>query len=1161
MYTKNRRKTHTENMEITTAERDTGEEDDETNKKHYEKQEIKALKGKGHKQSRDLLTTTNGASSLSNLSLPINNDKSASYVAHLLHEADLTSLVQLDTVHQIRYFLDERADLINQMEFTRTQFEKQYATLKRRLDETESENERLKAQYRSSSKELALYKNLVEAPDNPESPRKSKDYQQLKLTIDKVLQENERLYSELNNFKTSDPVYDQVKLLEINNKKLKDELNKITNENNHFKKIINLDEIKHLKANLIKTIEECEKLKLINKKLTQQCQQSTSSPKQAHFYLSPSSSPISNQQQLSPISHRSSRIIDENLSKQYSSNEVIELREHVHRLEQTLHKRDYELQKLQNEIDKGTSSIMSSIEDLYTASSNVSSPKSLLKHQPSIVQLQNEIDQLHDKLDELTRENQILKNRTQEFDTIYEENEYLYAEKSQCNEEMERSRIRMLVLEQEIHTLKEREKEFILTNDPSITIDNSNTSQLKLKIDWLNQTNNQLELEVVRLREQIDSITKKFQQTKRDLINKTQHYKQILEATQDTQKLPQELARIEKLYSDMETKFEHERQEYEKTIAALEEQSEQREQKYSALYDTILKLQNDYRQKELDFVQQMDDVINQRDTLHAKLTSFQSVYEQIQKENRALEEEINSKNATNRDLKFALTSSTNDTQTIYNQLHQLNTNLSDLQKKYDHDIAERNSQIEILRTEQKQMTTHYDGELFKTHQTIIQLQHDNNQYISQLERYRSNIDKLKSEINEKQNFIEQIQNDLNERSALHLNINNQLTQENKVKAVKIAELEQAIYEEQQHKAELQRTIQELQTELLKSRMIAKESVEKSEEFERRFRETDKHFIHLNETTEPTKREINSLRFELLTKSDQNTMLQNTIEDEKLKRQRLELKLKRLKEEYVNVRKELYARIEENNALQHELVEYRFKVDYYSQLNNQTLHLMAPSNEKESSTAIQLYLKEKADSQCWQSKCRIYQQKIEQLQKNYELTRDKYKQRLQEERGIFERTKIKYLDHMKNIQKDLHETRQLLEKDAELKMNQESAYQELIDERRQLLTSMLDKDAKVREMRRENLLLTSKIQLLENQMEHLNDRVDRTLRERSQFRLDVNSVRLDSNVSIETSARSSPVLPSRRSTTVIDSTGWTQPVYYTESFGFNNDPQSETPALS
>ena len=53
--------------------------------------------------------------------------------------------------------------------------------------------------------------------------------------------------------------------------------------------------------------------------------------------------------------------------------------------------------------------------------------------------------------------------------------------------------------------------------------------------------------------------------------------------------------------------------------------------------------------------------------------------------------------------------------------------------------------------------------------------------------------------------------------------------------------------------------------------------------------------------------------------------------------------------------------------------------------------------------------------------------------------------------MFERTKHKYLDHIRNVQNDLHETRQLIERDADLKMNQESAYQQLIDERRQLLT--------------------------------------------------------------------------------------------------------------
>jgi hypothetical protein len=50
-----------------------------------------------------------------------------------------------------------------------------------------------------------------------------------------------------------------------------------------------------------------------------------------------------------------------------------------------------------------------------------------------------------------------------------------------------------------------------------------------------------------------------------------------------------------------------------------------------------------------------------------------------------------------------------------------------------------------------------------------------------------------------------------------------------------------------------------------------------------------------------------------------------------------MKLKRLKDEYITVRKELYHRIEENNKFQHELVECRSKNDYYSQINNPQLN--------------------------------------------------------------------------------------------------------------------------------------------------------------------------------------------------------------------------------
>ncbi|CAF0987761.1 unnamed protein product [Rotaria sordida] len=1197
MYTRTRRKKRTASMEATAGERDADEEGDDNDSQQVSKAR------RNHNRQRDLSKTTDpvASASLSSLAVPISDDNyhqphrsPAVHIAHLLHEANLSNLIQLDWVNQIRSFLNERSHLLNQIDFIRTQFEKQYNSVKHRLDETETENERLTTQHRSATKQLLLYKNLVEAPEISDSPTKTKDYQQLKLTIDAILKENERLYAEIHDFKTSDPVYEQVQLLETANKHLKQELIQATNQNHRLKKMINIDEIKHLKSKLAKAIDECEQLRLLNKKLInevqlRQRQLPTSSPKQLRVYPHP---PSQRQLQLSPISQHSAisppsstglpRRGDENISlltiqnlRQFeitshyptpvssTSADIAELREHVHLLEQKLQQREYELQTLQIEIEKGTSSIMSSIEDLNIASSSVSpsqhSPSTnfaltTIKNQPVIEELQNELDQLHDKLDELTRENQTLKNRTQEFDTIYEENEYLYAEKSHWNEEMERARIRELVLEQEIRTLKEREKEFLITNDSNVN--NLNTTQLKLKIDWLHQTNNQLELEIVRLREQLDLITKKCQDLKKESIQKDEHYKQLLTVAEDKQQLPQELARLERIKIDMENQMEKEKQDYEKTIATLEEQSEKREQKYSALYDTILKLQSDYRQKELDYVQQMDDVVKRRDELHTKLTLLQKEFEQIQQENKALKDEIKSKDEINRDLKLALTSSNNDTQTIYNQLRQLNTNLADLQQKYERDIAERDKQIEILHNEQKQMITNNDGNLLKAHQTIIQLQHDNNQYLNQIETCQSNSDKLQTELKEKQYFLEQMQHDLTERSVLHVNINNQLSQENKGRIAKIAELEQALSQEQKRKIELQRTVQDLEVELLKYRAVAKESLEKSQELERRFHETDKHFeetirTHLNETTEPARRELSLLRAELVTKSDQITILQHTIEEEKLKRQRLEMKLKRLKDEYINVRKELYNRIEDNNTLQHELVECRFKNDYNLHITTQTFNSLKSPNEKESTAAVQLYLKEKSENQHWQLKCRTYQQKVEQLQKNYELTKEKYKQRLQEERGIFERTKNKYFEHLKNVQKDLHETRQLLEKDTELKLNQESAYQQLIDERRQLLTSMVDKDAKVREMRRENLLLTSKIQLLEDQMENLNDRVDRTLRERNQLRREINSVRFDSNISIETSARSSPS-PTPPRATHIESTTWSQPIHHAESFGFNND---------
>lgn len=71
MYSKIRRKPQSENMETTIAEKDTGEDEQEETKRHYQKRQNKTAKSTQSQQSREFSPRSNGASSLSNLSCKI----------------------------------------------------------------------------------------------------------------------------------------------------------------------------------------------------------------------------------------------------------------------------------------------------------------------------------------------------------------------------------------------------------------------------------------------------------------------------------------------------------------------------------------------------------------------------------------------------------------------------------------------------------------------------------------------------------------------------------------------------------------------------------------------------------------------------------------------------------------------------------------------------------------------------------------------------------------------------------------------------------------------------------------------------------------------------------------------------------------------------------
>jgi hypothetical protein len=62
-------------------------------------------------------------------------------------------------------------------------------------------------------------------------------------------------------------------------------------------------------------------------------------------------------------------------------------------------------------------------------------------------------------------------------------------------------------------------------------------------------------------------------------------------------------------------------------------------------------------------------------------------------------------------------------------------------------------------------------------------------------------------------------------------------------------------------------------------------------------------------------------------------------------------------------------------------------------------------------------------------------------------------------------------------------------------------------------SLVEKDVQVQEMHRENHLLRSKIELLEHQMDTVNNRIYRTLRERHRHAQDTSGTCSDSNVSL------------------------------------------------
>lgn len=308
------------------------------------------------------------------------------------------------------------------------------------------------------------------------------------------------------------------------------------------------------------------------------------------------------------------------------------------------------------------------------------------------------------------------------------------------------------------------------------------------------------------------------------------------------------------------------------------------------------------------------------------------------------------------------------------------------------------------------------------------------------------------------------------------------------------------------------------SELNEKRDMVSNSIEKNAKLELEVVELGK---QLSEThsrinaAESTLGENSTLKNELMMKNEELIKLKHEYDTEKHRKEKVDEKLEYIRDEYKKLKNKVKKFSEENTNLQHQVIDAKNQFHVvkarYESIADQNY------NEAEKTNQLQDELNEtRKKLEHVELKCVSYSQKFELLLKKYANRKTKYKAKMEKLWEYTQREKTKYKDLLANAQSDLINTKTSLEKEAEFKNKQENSYQQIIEEKRNLLASMIDKDAKMRDMKRQNGLLQSKIKLFEEEMENLHEKIDHTLKERNKFRKDVHMSILPHNDAISRS---------------------------------------------
>lgn len=678
-------------------------------------------------------------------------------------------------------------------------------------------------------------------------------------------------------------------------------------------------------------------------------------------------------------------------------------------------------------------------------------------------------------------------------------------------------------------------------------------SKINLELEWIKGENEKILLDLEKTQSKLDDKNLLCNELKQQLFEKDEEMKEFIKKFEKKETNTDDLLNLHSKIIDLEHGLIKEKEKHALDTDESEERQKDLLKRNDHLWSQMTKIEQNYKDTTQIIITLNQDIEVLEEKIRKSEENYQTLTLEKSTESSAKEEQIK----MNKALELKLDE-------LKSELKQLNVKLDSLKiekfneneahAKYANDLLAKIEQlnqiikslessnfqakldIESLNKEKVFIMTQNDSSHQKVLQDYLSLQEKQTNVSYQYEKLNKDFAEINVVLREKVRLIDSLEEKINE---LKKDIENEVYEKKDLIAKmtgqdsivsknndKINELTEKLRRNENQKSKLEIKARELESlqikyehvniELNDKRETLSQVLEKNGKLDQQITNLDR---QLNEKkhaliqSESFNNELSHYKAETLVKSEDNIKIKHDYENEKSRRESAELKCdeareesKKFKQKCTRLQEEMAHIKKENVENTTELQGVKSKLDFISDIGH---------TELEKNSALQDQLSEaRKKLELTELKCTSYSQKFDILINRYETRKVKQKNKIERLWEYLQRERTKYKDLLANAQNDLNNTKNIREKESQGKYEKDNSYQQIIDEKHNLVTIMADKDNKIRDMKRLNSSLNSRIVYLEEEIESFKQKTDRIQKEKNQLRKQFQTTTSSGPISLE-----------------------------------------------